>query len=138
MDRGDGMTQRKKIYLCGPINGCTDRECKKWRSNAKRLLSNHNCIDPMDRDYRGRESVYEYEIIERDKEDIDRSEIILAWIDRPSFGTAMEIMYAQMNGQTILVVNNIGDALSPWVTYHATAMFNTLEDACEKINGGAF
>jgi hypothetical protein len=132
------MTQRKSIYLCGRINGCTDRECKKWRKKAKRLLSNHNCIDPMDRDYRGRESVYEYEIIEKDKENIDNSEIILVWIDRPSFGTAMEIMYAHMNGQTILAVNNIGDALSPWVAYHATAMFNTLEDACEKINGGAF
>jgi hypothetical protein len=50
----------------------------------------------------------------------------------------MEIMYANMNGQTVFVVNNIGDALSPWVVYHATLVFNTLQDACEAINTGAF
>jgi nucleoside 2-deoxyribosyltransferase len=79
-----------------------------------------------------------FTIIEKDKEDIDNSEIILVWIDKPSFGTAMEIMYASMNGQTVFVVNNIGDALSPWVAYHATLVFNTLQDACEAINRGAF
>lgn len=24
----------KKVYLCGPINGCTDSECKDWRAEA--------------------------------------------------------------------------------------------------------
>jgi hypothetical protein len=132
------MMERKNIYLCGRINGCTDAECKDWRTVAKQLLLEHNCIDPMRRDYRGCENIYTYEIIEKDKEDIDNSEIILVWIDKPSFGTAMEIMYANMNGQTVFVVNNIGDALSPWVAYHATLVFNTLRDACEAINRGAF
>lgn len=26
------------VYLCGPINGCTDAECNDWRSYAKAHL----------------------------------------------------------------------------------------------------
>jgi hypothetical protein len=43
-----------KVYLCGPINGCTDSECIDWRAAAKKRLS--DTIDPMRRDYRGREA----------------------------------------------------------------------------------
>jgi hypothetical protein len=64
--------------------------------------------------------------------------VLLVWIDEPSFGTAMEIMYAFNEKKNIVVVNNIGKALSPWVIGHATEVFDTLEDACEKIDGGAF
>lgn len=42
-----------KVYLCGPINGCTDDQCKNWREAAKQVLS--DTVDPMRRDYRGRE-----------------------------------------------------------------------------------
>jgi len=27
-----------KVYLCGPINGCTDEECKNWRETVKAQL----------------------------------------------------------------------------------------------------
>lgn len=45
-----------KIYLCGPINGCTDDECNDWRSAIKHdwwvEQYCHRTIDPMRRDYR--------------------------------------------------------------------------------------
>ena len=25
----------KTVYLCGPINGCTDSECRDWREYVK-------------------------------------------------------------------------------------------------------
>lgn len=53
----------KSVYLCDPINGCTDDEATTWREKAKGLLqskdpsamNNYMCVDPMRRDYRGRE-----------------------------------------------------------------------------------
>lgn len=46
------------IYLAGPINGCTDAQANDWRTEAKRIAAErgHTCLDPMARDYRGRES----------------------------------------------------------------------------------
>jgi hypothetical protein len=42
-----------KVYLCGPINGRSDDDCKGWREYAKERLP--DTLDPMARDYRGRE-----------------------------------------------------------------------------------
>ena len=84
--------EKKNIYLCGAINGCSDEECKTWREQTRLLLSNQNCIDPMRNDYRGIENQNVCRIIDQDKADIDNSEIVLVMIDKPSFGVAMEIM----------------------------------------------
>ena len=48
-----------KVYLCGPIAGCTDEECMDWRENAKTILHNANIstLDPMRRDYRGTKDI---------------------------------------------------------------------------------
>ena len=27
-----------KVYLAGPINGCTDEECKAWRAQARGMI----------------------------------------------------------------------------------------------------
>jgi nucleoside 2-deoxyribosyltransferase len=127
------MREKNRVYLCGRINGCTDDECKTWRDRAKLLLVNHEVLDPMLRDYRGVESMHTHDIIKADKSDIDNSDVLLVWIDEPSFGTAMEIMYAFNERKNIVVVNNIGKALSPWVVGHATKVFYSLETACEYI-----
>jgi nucleoside 2-deoxyribosyltransferase len=128
------MREENRVYLCGRINGCTDDECKTWRERAKLLLAKQEVTDPMRRDYRGIESMHVHDIIKSDKSDIDNSDVILVWIDEPSFGTAMEIMYAFNERKNIVVVNNIGKALSPWVIGHATKVFYTLESACEYIH----
>ena len=41
-----------KVYLCGPINGCTDTEAKNWREAVKEHFP--ASVDPMKRDYRGK------------------------------------------------------------------------------------
>jgi nucleoside 2-deoxyribosyltransferase len=128
------MIEKNRVYLCGRINGCTDDDCKAWRENAKLLLASQEVIDPMRRDYRGVESMHVHDIIKEDKSDIDNSDVLLVWIDEPSFGTAMEIMYAFNERKSIVVVNNIGKALSPWVVGHATKVFYSLEAACEYID----
>ena len=47
----------KTVYLCGGINGLSDEDCTDWREATKAELYNHfNFLDPMRRDYRGREA----------------------------------------------------------------------------------
>lgn len=121
------------IYLCGPINGRSDDDCRNWREQAKALLS--ATIDPMARDYRGRELEpgIAAEIVENDKEDILASTALLVMFDKPSVGTAMEVLFAYEHGIPVHIVNVSGKPLSPWMIYHATALHETLEDACATL-----
>lgn len=119
-----------KVYLCGPINGCTDSECIDWRTEAKQKFST---IDPMDRDYRGRELECINEIVELDKLDIDTCDVLLVNYVKPSVGTSMEIFYAWTLGKPIFVVAPTGIILSPWLIYHSTEILNTFEGAYKKL-----
>lgn len=113
-----------KIYLAGAINGCTDSEAKDWRAAVKEIHT--NCLDPMARDYRGKESESMKEIVEGDKADIDQCEGMVVYYERPSAGTCMEIIYAWEQVKTIVVIDKSGKPLSPWVAYHATKIVYTI------------
>lgn len=108
-----------KVYLCGPINACKDAECRDWREAFKREF---DCIDPMRRDYRGREATDYREIVELDKRDVRAADVILVNYIKPSVGTAMEVFYAWTLGKPVIVWAAPGEALSPWLVYHSTAI----------------
>lgn len=125
-----------RVYLAGPINGCSDSECKDWRANATHALGADNVFDPMVRDYRGREGEpgIAAKIVEQDKADINASSAVLVYFDRPSVGTSMEVLYAWEQRKPVFVVNASGKALSPWLAYHASGgAFSDPYDAAESI-----
>ena len=122
-----------RIYLCGPINGCTDEECKDWRLDARLRLPKHKMVDPMVRDYRGREEECLNEIVELDKKDIDGSDVILVNFPKPSVGTCMEIMYAWERDKTIIIVVPKGVSQSPWLKYHSDFIVDTFEEAYKLL-----
>jgi nucleoside 2-deoxyribosyltransferase len=129
---GDGGV---KVYLCGPINGCTDDEATGWREQAKKYLAGET-YDPMVRDYRGRELEpgIAKEIVENDKLDIQECDAILVMYEKPSVGTSMEALFAHQLGKLIVLVDRSGKPLSPWLIYHSTKAFPTLAEATAFIN----
>src|SRR5262249_50278719 len=92
---------RPKVYLCGPINGCTDAEAKDWRNAVKRHFP--DALDPMRRDYRGKEAESYREIVELDKRDVEAADVILVNYDKPSVGTSMEILWAWLKETPIIL-----------------------------------
>lgn len=124
---------KNKIYLAGPINGCTDAECKDWRERAKQVLGAERCLDPMARDYRGREDGCFDEIVQADKRDILRCHALLVNYTKPTVGTAMEMMFAYEHEIPSLVVVPEDAKLSPWVRYHSTKIVHSLEYALELL-----
>lgn len=118
----------KSLYLCGPINGCTDEECKDWRGYVVEVWDGR-CIDPMVRDYRGREAEAYREIVELDKIDVAEADIILVNYDKPSVGTSMEILYAWQLGKRVIVVCPETAVISPWLRYHAHHIVHHFDDA---------
>lgn len=122
------------VYLCGPINGCSDAECKDWRAFAAETLTCRT-YDPMVRDYRGRELEpgIAKEIVEFDKQDVDACDVILVNYVKPSVGTSMEVLYAWERGKQIVVVAAADAVLSPWLIYHSHRIVHSMADACAWI-----
>lgn len=125
-----GGIDMRKIYLAGPIAGCTDEECKGWRNRIKEALGHLiQFKDPMDRDYRGVEGYNVRDIVEGDKRDIDECDTVIVFYTRPSVGTSMEILYAWERGKTVGIICSPGVTRSPWLEYHAHLWFTSTEDA---------
>jgi nucleoside 2-deoxyribosyltransferase len=120
-----------KIYLCGPINGCTDEECKDWRELVKTKCA--DTIDPMRRDYRGKEDESVKQIVELDKIDITNFDVVLVNYDKPSVGTSMEILYAFERGKFVVIVADHGTRISPWLRYHSHAIVGSFGAAIRFI-----
>lgn len=118
----------KTIYLCGPINGCTDEECRDWRELVKQLWGGPT-LDPMRRDYRGKEDQSVNEIVELDKIDVTNSDALLVSYDKPSVGTSMEVLYAFERGKLVVVVAAPEVRISPWLRYHSHRIVTTYADA---------
>lgn len=124
-----------RIYLCGPINGCTDAEAKDWRGMVQARYPAHEYVDPMRNDYRGREmepGIAE-EIVEADKKDIIDSDVILVNYDKPSVGTSMEVFFAREIGKFVIVVAQPSTVISPWLKFHSHAILPSFAEAMEKI-----
>lgn len=126
-----------KVYLCGPINACTDSEAKDWRAIASDLLLKLGLrvLDPMDRDYRGRELEpgIAKEIVENDKLDLDACSALIVYYHKPSVGTSMEILYAKERGRIVALIDTSTAPLSPWLVYHSTKIFKSIQEACEWL-----
>ena len=122
---------KDEVYLCGQINGCTDAECNDWRAAVKEHFP--ASIDPMKRDYRGREAESYREIVELDKRDVRRAGLVLVNYSKPSVGTSMEVFYAWTLGTPVVLWCSPETVISPWLRYHSTAIVHSLGDVVAKI-----
>jgi nucleoside 2-deoxyribosyltransferase len=125
-----------KVYLCGPINGRSDDDCKGWREYAKERLP--DTLDPMARDYRGRELEpgIADEIVAGDEEDIKACDVLLVYYDKPSVGTAMEIrMAVKEMGKRVVLVDRSDKPLSPWLIHHCREVYKSLDEAIAVLRG---
>jgi nucleoside 2-deoxyribosyltransferase len=102
----------------------TDRLSLKLRAKT---------INPLRRDYRGRENEFTNEIVQLDKLDISRCHMVLAACPSPSTGTSMEIFYAWTLGKPVYSVVPNGVTVSPWLSYHSTRVCPTFDKAIKAI-----
>jgi hypothetical protein len=89
----------------------------------------------MDRDYRGREMEpgIAAAIVENDKADIDRCDLLLMNCPKPSVGTSMEVLYGWENSKRVVVIIPGEGIPSPWLVYHSHAIYRgSVTDAVEQ------
>jgi nucleoside 2-deoxyribosyltransferase len=123
-----------KAYLAGAILGQSDAECREWRKDAAKALAEIGveALDPLRRDFRGVEVENMSVIIDANIADIEASDIVLVKGNIPSWGTAMEIVYAY-GMDKFIVVWGVGDVISPWLKFHTDAQEKTMELALARI-----
>lgn len=119
-----------KVYLAGPIFQQSDAACNDWRAKFK-ASHEFEWLDPMRRDFRGREDSAVAELVEGDKEDIDACQALVAKVTIPSAGTSMEILWAWLNETPVITIAE--GKVSPWIRYHSVAIVPTEEAALEKL-----
>lgn len=124
-----------RIYLAGPINACSDDEVTSWRAEARAALEprGHEIVDPADRDFRGVENETYESIVEGDKADINRCDLVIAHCWQPSYGTAMELLYAWERDIPVFAVVPNGQPVSPWVRYHSKRVCPSLFGATQLV-----
>lgn len=124
----------KAVYLAGPIFGCTDEECNGWRDQAKHSLGGYfRLLNPMNFDTRGEEDSLYREIVQFDKQEIDKADHVLVNAERPTWGTAMEVFYAANQGKPVVAFCGDQTPISPWLRSHCLAVYARLSDACDAI-----
>ena len=121
-----------KIYLAGAIDKVSPEFATGWRKYAAGQLTGCEILDPTGKiggTYKPAE------VVEPDLAMIKQADIVLAEISRddiPYHGTSMEIAYAYFWNKTIYVW---GGCKSYWVRYHADEVFDTLDEALNRLTG---
>lgn len=120
-----------KVYLCGGINALSDAAAMGWRAAATRQLR-HETIDPMRRDYRGKESENVAAIIGEDLDDIAQCDALLVNAFSPSWGTAMEVALAKrVMNKYVVVWHPPEKPVSPWLRGHSDVICASLKESTE-------
>lgn len=126
----------RTLYLAGPINGCADADCIDWRcAVADALALCYTILDPMRRDYRGREADSAAAIVEGDEADLQACDVVLVnALQGASWGTAMEVRAAfHEYGKRVVVIADQRRPMSPWLRYHSHAQCGSVPHAVNYL-----
>ena len=126
----------KQVYLAGPIQGVKDPYT--WRRNVENQLPKEwEAVTPLKVEANIDDSDARL-LVETDLGAIDNCHAVLALIDQPSWGTAMEIFYAFTMGTPVIgwhPVLRVVD-MSPWLRAHCSILisdFKSINNYLEKI-----
>ncbi|HYB92811.1 MAG TPA: nucleoside 2-deoxyribosyltransferase [archaeon] len=125
----------KTAFISGPIQGFETKQGYR-KILAKILTENgYKVIDPWKRErvlyrhvpYRKWwNNVPPRKFIQRDLKDIEKSDLLVAYLPRLSAGTLMELFYAKQKGKNTVVISRLKNP-SPWIIEHVNLRFETIK-----------
>ena len=131
---------KKRIYLAGSIY---ENEIDiKWKDDFINYLGQHPrkyyLYDPNPlKEYDPLKlGMINHDVVAMDKRTIDNSDFVVAYVNKASFGTAMEIQYAFSKQNIAIYVINPNGLFDKdiWLTYHASMFFKNVQDCANQIN----
>jgi len=139
-DTRNSQSSRPRIFISGPIQGM--EKDQSYREIIRETCKRHGFkpIDPWMREKilyrvgnapRNRGSKF-FNFIKRDLEDIERCDILVAYLPRLSTGTCMELFYAKLKGKKTVTICEIENP-SPWITAHSDVILRRIEELDEYL-----
>ena len=120
------MKKKLKIYLAGHVFENEYREYCMYNYGEEYELFDPITMIPEDQNY--------ITIVEDDKVAIRKSDILIAWIQKATFGTGMEIPYAYNLGMPVFIINPNGAWMNDtWLKYHSMKMFKSVDECFSYI-----
>jgi len=130
------MEKKIKIYLASTMYD--DEPGKTWKTRFIQSLCNNNInYETFDPDPKNE---CDLTMVARDKAAIENSDIFVAYIEKTTVGTSMELYHAFLqNNIPIIVVcpNHIVEG-NIWIEAHAHSIVSTVIDAVEQIGNLTF
>ena len=133
----------KRVFVSGPIQGVEMKQ--DYRDLLGEMLSRYGYepVDPWHREkfmYRGPPEEWWNKVppkgfIQRDLEDIERCDALIAYLPTLSAGTCMELFYAKLKGKKTVTVCEIEDP-SPWIIAHSDTVVRSMEELEEHLKEG--
>ena len=134
---------RKRVFVSGPIQDMETEQDYRDRLQAILLRYGYEPVDPWQREkvmYRGPTEEWWNNVppkgfIQRDLEDIERCDALIAYLPRLSAGTCMELFYAKLKGKKTITVCEIRNP-SPWIIAHSDLVLETMKELEELLEEG--
>jgi len=125
---------KKKVFLSGPIQGMEENQSYRDVIRDVCLRCGYEPIDPWLREkviFKGAEPDWwknvPKDFIKRDLKDIEKCDLLVAYLPRLSAGTCMELFYAKLKGKRTITICEIENP-SPWIIAYSDVILNRIED----------
>lgn len=125
----------KKVFISGPIQGMEEKQ--GYRDRIGNILKKYGYepVDPWKREkvlYRGPPGdwwshVPSEDFIRRDLEDIERCDVLIAYLPKLSAGTCMELFYAKLKGKKTVTICGLRNP-SPWIVRHSDIIVRNIKE----------
>ena len=129
---------KNKIYLAGAMSNADWNEQNAWRILIQKSLENFECINPCDYfNLHIKRHNTELEAMNFDLRFLKRCNLVIANLDIPSTGTAMEIATAYDNNIPIIgLCTDLEQMvyLHPWIKCCMDRIFNDVEELIEYVS----
>ena len=126
---------KRKVFISGPIQGMEEKQ--SYRDVIRKICihCDYEPVDPWEREkilYKGTEpgwwnKVQTADFIRRDLEDIEKCDVLIAYLPRLSAGTCMELFYAKLRGKKTICICRIMNP-SPWIMVHSDVILRKIEE----------
>jgi nucleoside 2-deoxyribosyltransferase len=126
---------KKKAFISGPIQGVEEKQYYRAVIHEICLRCGYEPVDPWEREkivYKGTEPgwwdrVPAADFIRRDLEDIERCDVLIAYLPKLSAGTCMELFYAKIKKKKTICICEIENP-SPWIIVHSDIILKRIEE----------
>jgi len=134
---------KRKAFISGPIQGMETKQSYREIIRQICIRCGYEPVDPWQREkviYKAAEpgwweKVPAVDFVRRDLEDIEKCDILIAYMPRLSAGTCMELFYAKMRGKKTICICKLKNP-SPWIIIHSDKILKgirELESALKTI-----